>query len=194
MEQIRGVDWTSDLTNSTEKQFFKSLENTNKSLNLIGYSMGGRYLLRNLTHLPDCVQSIILLAPRIYLPSKNRMKQIEFERITLENLKHLDQDSFLNYWNRLPIFEHDPPKPIGTQWRPDYWSRVFELMRPSQQMDHREQIAKNSKVHLVCGSLDTKYCEHYDQLETLNPIRKLPDLGHRLNKRLVVEKICENLT
>lgn len=145
---------------------------------LLGYSLGGRLSLEIAQRCEFKIKKLILLAahPGLEIPEE-RVTRRNWEDDVLRRMK--ERSTFLEWWNALPIFEHDLPlRPRELAG----WSEVFDANRLSAQQDFRaEMLQNNQKIIYLYGQRDEKFSVIARDLSLLG-IRtiEIPSAGHRL--------------
>ncbi len=145
---------------------------TNASDILIGYSMGGR-LAMELARKNDFKKLILINAHPGLVDDKEREVRSAWEEEVLERLT--DPESFLTWWNALPLFKND--RPLTTV--PDKSADLFKKMILSRQENFLPFLTENkNKVHWILGDKDPKYSLLKAQLGEFD-VHMVP-AGHRL--------------
>lgn len=160
--------------------------------NLLGYSMGGRLALALSICFPEHVTALVLESASPGLPTaaerERRQQQDEAlaERIEAEGVRR-----FVDEWEQLPLFASQGQLPAstrnalrqqrlgnsahglaaslrgaGTGAQPSWWSQIPQLKTPTL---------------LICGELDTKFCDLARRMVSANPaleLRQVPGAGH----------------
>ena len=85
-----------------------------ESVNLVGYSMGGRVALHLATAAPDRVRSMILesSSPGIADPIE-RQKRVAADNLLADYIERKGVDAFVDRWESLPLFESQRNLPVG---------------------------------------------------------------------------------
>ncbi len=118
---------------------------------LIGYSMGGR-LAMELAKKNGFKRLILINAHPGLTNDKEREIRSQWEEEVLERL--IDPETFLTWWNALPLFRHD--KPLTTV--PDGSEKLFKSMVLSHQENFLPFLESHkNKVHWILGEKDPKY-------------------------------------
>lgn len=145
---------------------------TNASDILIGYSMGGR-LAMELAKKNGFRKLILINAHPGIVDDKEREVRNAWEEEVLERLT--DTESFLSWWNALPLFKNDRPLtnvPVGS-------AALFQRMVLSGQENFLSFLKENKeRVHWILGEKDPKYSLLKNQLHDFD-VHMLP-AGHRL--------------
>lgn len=139
---------------------------------LIGYSMGGRVAME-LAQKYGFKKLILINAHPGLSDDKEREVRSLWEEEVLERLT--DEESFLTWWNALPLFKSDRPLtkvPAGS-------SELFKKMLLSRQEDFLPFLKENSeKVHWILGKKDPKYSALSEGLKDFDV--NMIEGGHRL--------------
>ena len=162
------------------------------SVNLLGYSMGGRLALYVALHYPNHVQSLILESAS---PGLKTESEREARRRSDEMLAHrIERDgveAFVDYWENLPLWDSQKSLPdevsaslraqrlsndptglanslrgMGTGAQPSLWGQLSEAPMP---------------VQLIIGELDSKFVNIASEMHKILPHSRLsiiPDAGH----------------
>lgn len=159
---------------------------------LIGYSMGARVALSMLLAAPQKFASAVLVAPNPGLQTaRERAERHEVESAWCDEITSHGLEAFVDGWERKPLFDSQRSLDLQTQARqrairlshfpegivgairslglavmPDFWSRLRLVKLP---------------IALVCGALDTKFCDIAKQMDAALPnsrLEILEDCGH----------------
>lgn len=145
---------------------------------LVGYSMGGRIALELAQRVNFQVKRLVLMNahPGLEdLPAREERRRWEEEVV-----QRLGQESFLSYWNALPVFAADAPlAPISQEIR-EKNAELFKRFRLSEQENFLPKLRKDNVLWLI-GSRDEKYVSLAEKRLLPNglPVRIIP-AGHRL--------------
>ena len=139
---------------------------------LIGYSMGGR-LAMELAKKNGFRKLVLINAHPGLTDDKEREIRSQWEEEVIERLSL--EESFLPWWNALPIFQADRP----LRKIPEGSIELFRKMALSRQENFLPFLEANKeKVHWILGEKDPKYSALSDKLTGFD-IQFLPG-GHRL--------------
>lgn len=139
---------------------------------LIGYSMGGR-LAMELARKNGFKKLILINAHPGLEDDKEREVRSQWEEEVVERLAV--PETFLNWWNALPLFHADRP----VMNVPDGSINLFRRMALSRQDNFLPFLAENKKkVHFILGEKDPKYSALANRLTGLD-VHLVP-AGHRL--------------
>lgn len=181
-------------------------------VHLLGYSMGGRVALSFAVHHPERVASLILesASPGIADPIE-RQTRVMADVALAERLEHDSLASFVDYWERLPLFASQRRLPdytqaslrsqrmqnsarglanslrgLGTGVQLSLWDRLVEVAAPTL---------------LITGELDTKFVKIGQTMAQELPNAQLvvvPGAGHTVHleqpvafNRLVLDHLAE---
>lgn len=154
----------------------QTLQRMKKDSLVIGYSLGGRVLLRELYQLNKVpFKKVHLISTHFGIKENQRM-----ERIKLENklVSHFEERKINTFWNSLEIFKGDSEILINTD-KINFYKKFFEQNRLSQQSYYLDFIKNHEdqfEFHL--GEFDTKYRKLYES-SGLRNIRIHSNCGHR---------------
>ena len=152
--------------------------------NLLGYSMGGRLALALGICFPKRVTALVLESASPGLPTagerarRRRQDEALARKIETDGVRR-----FVEEWEQLPLFASQRQLPAttrnalraqrmgnsahglaaslrgaGTGAQPSHWSRLPQLKTPTL---------------LICGELDTKFCDVARRMASANPALKL---------------------
>lgn len=153
---------------------------------LIGYSMGGRVALELADKVNFKIKKLILLNSHPGLSTQEeKNKRKSWENEILSNLNSLKPSQFFDYWNSLPIFEHDQPLLPISEERYEASKLLFDKFRLSNQPNFLDSVSKHLDIVLwIVGLQDEKYMSIAE--EKLLPldiaVKGIPG-GHRLFQR-----------
>ncbi|QDP40938.1 2-succinyl-6-hydroxy-2,4-cyclohexadiene-1-carboxylate synthase [Radiobacillus deserti] len=140
------------------------------SVYVIGYSMGGRIALSFANYYPDQVRALVLESSSPGIKEKeDRYFRIEKDEQLAQMLEHHGIESFVDFWESIPLFETQQHLPISIQQRireerlqhtalglaaslrgigtgsqPSWWDSLSTLSIP---------------VQLIVGDRDTKFVQ-----------------------------------
>lgn len=161
---------------------------------LIGYSMGGRIALDVARSVDFKIKKIVLISSHPGLTTNEEKEdRKKFEEKVLENLKKMERQDFLNWWNSLPIFQGDEPIDVTA----DRYLKSYELFkkyRLSEQDNYQMDILKNKDKFLyLAGEYDEKYKAIANDMFLASGLKvKLVSGGHRLfQKREEILKVLK---
>jgi len=135
---------------------------------LVGYSMGARIAMQMAVSHPHRINTLIIESgnPGI-LNHSERHERFEKDKILSQRLE-VDFESFLEIWNRLPLF--DSPSSVSSAAEQDFKAvqrsqnpnrlAISLLMNSSGLMHplHDELCKLMLPVHIITGQSDQKYC------------------------------------
>ncbi len=159
------------------------------TVNLLGYSMGGRLALDLALSYPQRIRSLILESASPGLKTEaERQARITSDQALADRIERDGVPAFADYWSTLPLFASQPPeiraqlhaqrlrnhptglanslRGMGTGAQPSLWDRLSGLDR---------------RVLLICGALDAKFCAINRDMRDHLPQASLviiPDAGH----------------
>ncbi len=130
---------------------YQDIPTTDASDTLIGYSMGGR-LAMELAKKNGFKKLILINSHPGLTDDKEREIRSQWEEEVLERLT--DPESFLTWWNALPLFQHDRPLTSVPQGS----DKLFKKMVLSRQENFLPFLQEyKNKVHWILGEKDPKY-------------------------------------
>lgn len=161
---------------------------------LWGYSMGGRLALNFAINFPEKISGLILESTSNGIESdSDRIDRLQKD-MDLSNQISKDYTSFLQKWNRLPLFKSPPmvvlhPKTrfleIQNQQNPIGLSHSVLQFSPAHAPYIFKELEKISvPVLLLTGQLDEKYTQLWDLLkyQLKQPKHKIiQNAGHRVH-------------
>lgn len=197
---------------ASDLAFFLGKLNIEKA-HVLGYSMGGRLALTFAILYPEKVTSLILesSSPGLEFAEEKKARVEQDEK--LANMI-LDQglEKFVHYWEDIPLFssqkqlevkvqeqmrnqrlEQNPIglanslKGMGTGKQPSWWQELSNLKRP---------------LLLLCGELDTKFCQLNGKMKDYAPHAQLYmflEAGHAIHVEkpnyfgTIVKKFIDNV-
>lgn len=158
--------------NIISHDLYKNTPQTGNEDILIGYSMGGR-LAMELARKNGFQKLILINAHPGLEDDKEREIRSLWEEEVLERLTI--PETFLAWWNALPLFTHDRPLvrvPQGSE-------ELFKRMLLSRQENFLPFLTENKdRVHWILGQNDPKYSALAGKLADFN-VQLIPG-GHRL--------------
>lgn len=175
------------------KRFLKRCIQQNDNLTLLGYSMGGRVLMRALCEIlnesPTLKNSkikLILISSSLGLKDENE-KKIRYSK-DLELLKNFsNKEDFLTFWYQQELFGLQPMQQKRLELDPSFLKRIvfhrellhkqLELFSPGVFPVQEETIkslinAKNAlrfPIHLISGQNDLQYMKQFQSLTINHP-------------------------
>ncbi len=151
---------------------YATVPKTDAQDTLIGYSMGGR-LAMELARKNGFQKLILINAHPGLEDDKEREIRSLWEEEVLERLT--DPETFLTWWNALPLFRHDKPLTHVPQGS----AELFKKMLLSRQENFLPFLKENKgRVHWILGENDPKYSALAGKLTDFN-VHLIPG-GHRL--------------
>ena len=166
-----------------------------ESVNLVGYSMGGRVALHLATAAPDRVRSMILesSSPGIADPIE-RQKRVAADNLLADYIERKGVDAFVDRWESLPLFESQRNLPAAVraalraqrlQNNPVGLANSLRGMGAGRQESLWHRLSSiETPVLLIAGQLDVKYCRIAREMMSLLPNAKLAVLdnaGHAVH-------------
>ncbi|MCS1351577.1 2-succinyl-6-hydroxy-2,4-cyclohexadiene-1-carboxylate synthase [Mechercharimyces sp. CAU 1602] len=162
---------------------------------LLGYSMGGRVALAFALTFPERVKSLLLESTSPGLERcEERKKRREQDHRLAEQIEREGMDSFVSYWENIPLFRTQTQLPLalrarlrsermqhrplglanslrgmGTGAQPSYWSKLQNL---------------TISVLLMVGEWDHKFCQIADAMKKELPYAELVQIsqaGHAIH-------------
>ena len=166
-----------------------------KSVNLLGYSMGGRLALSFACLYPQYVNLLLLESTSPGLKTESeRVERIKNDQKLADMIQKKGLLTFINYWERIPLFESQNKLPehirqkvrlerenqnplglinsllgMGTGMQPSWWDNLSNLKLP---------------VLILVGELDEKFYKIGLEMEKLLPnasLVKFNGAGHAIH-------------
>lgn len=147
------------------------------SLNLLGYSMGGRLALYTALTDPARIGRLVLESASPGLKTEaERAARVASDEALARRIEMEGIEAFADYWTNLPLFASQPPeirerlrrqrlnnnplglanslRGMGTGAQPSLWERLGEVAMPTL---------------LLCGALDAKFAAINAEMQALMP-------------------------
>lgn len=166
-----------------------------KSINLIGYSMGGRIALSFAMYYPEIVNMLILESSSPGLnSSEERNLRIDRDIALAKWIENVGINEFVNYWENIPLFDTQKKlsamtqlnirnerlnqttsglsaslKGMGTGGQPDWWPELDKL---------------KLTVLLIVGEYDSKFINMNEKMVKLiknSKLEKVFNTGHAIH-------------
>lgn len=150
---------------------------------LIGYSLGGRIALDIAEAIDYQIKKIILLNAHPGLEKEEeRLARKNFEDEILHKLDSLESAIFMDYWNKLSLFQFDAPISLHDKTRFSKSAEIFRHYRLSKQKNHLPELLKHKEQVLwIIGTLDKKYMDLSKESLIPNGFKiSYLEAGHRL--------------
>ncbi len=181
---LQGVDLYKTMIMNDEETLDYLKTNYSQFENVIGYSMGGRFILSHFQRFFSNFKQIHILSSHFGLStSKDKLTRSEFgDNISSNILK----DNFLNDWNDLELFNKDPKIEVLKRTKKDY-QYLFDRYRLEKQGCYIEEIESNQNIKIYLGEYDKKYHVLYQSINKEVSIIKAR--GHRLNNEALIREI-----
>lgn len=148
---------------------------------LVGYSFGARLAMGLFLDNPVVYQKLILIGGHAGLKTDESVfERKKVEREFTDALESKDFDDFLNYWNKLSLFEHDHPiAPLKKNMNilKNYFQNYALSMQPFYLP---ELLLFKDKIQWMFGLKDQKYCNYANQELTEFKVHFLENIGHRV--------------
>lgn len=172
--------------------FFEWLEDQGIT-HLIGYSMGGRFILHHLTcaDFPKVVRKVVLIGASVPIDSFNeRKKRLDQDDRWVQLIKDKGVAVFLEEWKRQPLLasQKNIPEPLKSQLRRSHESRdprelVFCLERfsPAGMPQQCYEAPFPVAVDYIYGERDLKYKLVAKELKSRYPMmmtHEIENAGH----------------
>lgn len=165
-----------------------------QSINLVGYSMGGRLALIFANRYPECVQSLILeSATPGYENVDDRKKRLMDDMALAEKIR-TDFQGFLSYWDKKFLFRnHKQRNPqeyeILTDIRKncETWqlSKALEYFSPGNQDNLWPHLAEFSfPIMIIAGEEDNKFSQIANRMWKClrhSSVHVIPSCGHTVH-------------
>ncbi len=159
-------------------------------LNLIGYSMGGRFILETLMKYPMPIQSLTLISAHLGLNNteEKNLRLTQDQKLLAGIQNQVDFKKFLNEWYNKDLFYPKnlrPQKEMEALLNKDfsmidsYKKASIELSTGkgpmlSETITFLKKHLKNTKISMITGTEDSKYYKHYqDVSKNLEDLSKL---------------------
>jgi 2-succinyl-6-hydroxy-2,4-cyclohexadiene-1-carboxylate synthase len=176
------------------------------SVQMLGYSMGGRLALFTALTYPARVKALILESASPGLTTtEQRAARVRNDEALAVRIEHEGIAWFASYWESLPLFATQPEtvrtalrsvrlsnqprglanslRGMGTGVQPSMWERLGKFQCPTL---------------LVAGALDPKFVEIAQRMAAAIPSAQLcivPDAGHAVHQEQpakYVQKVCNH--
>ena len=183
-----------DSFESTVRVMAKKIDKRfDKPVVLAGYSMGARLALGIAWSRPELVRHLVLIGvqPGLNLTEERRQRADDdsglSERLLTEGL-----DSFINYWQNIPLFADQKELPAEllvkqrqtrTAQDPEALAWALKTLSPGLMPNFRPRLLEweGPPITLVTGENDRKFCDIAEEILTLEPAIRhevIPDCGH----------------
>lgn len=157
----------------------------------LGYSMGGRTALQVAVQRPEAVSALVLEGATAGLEGEERASRIESDEALAERIEREGVESFVDYWEAVPLFETQRSLPEETRAairagrlanRAVGLANSLRGMGAGAQEPVHEGLSRVlAPVLLVAGSLDEKFSAIARELEQALPtpaVRLIDGAGH----------------
>jgi pimeloyl-ACP methyl ester carboxylesterase len=130
---------------------------------LVGYSLGGRIALDLCFRAKQLPRKIILLGTNLGLKDSEREERRSWEDEIILKSQQLNHDSFVQYWNQLPVFRNEASKIFFNEKEREDNLQLFNFYRLSSQRDYSLDIQKEqARFVFVLGKDDEKFMSLYE--------------------------------
>ncbi len=154
----------------------------------IGYSMGGRFILKYYESFFERFEKIYLLGAN---PGLSDNLEIQQRKIFSQKVnQELDGPDFLRFWNSLEIFDNDSGIKNLSRENSEY-KKLFNRYLLEKEKSSVELIKSRNNVFLVHGQYDLKYKKLYSNFNQTNIVIEIPNTGHRLNKKEMIDYVLD---
>ncbi len=127
---------------------------------LIGYSMGGRIAMEIAHKNKFNIKKLVIINSHPGLPESERKDRSLWEDSVLKRLIEATPETFLAYWNSLPLFSTDSPLTELSLEKYAKSEKIFDKYRLSRQRCFLPELEANrDKVLWIAGTQDRKYAE-----------------------------------
>ncbi len=153
---------------------------------LIGYSMGGRIAMELASNNHFKLKKLVIINAHPGLPIKEEISGRKvWEESVIERLGTMSATDFLNYWNKLPLFDADGPLVELSEAKLVQSLHLFKQHRLSEQKCFLDELQKNAhKILWITGLEDSKYSEvAREYIVKRNIPCRFIQGGHRLYQR-----------
>ncbi|MFC0273992.1 2-succinyl-6-hydroxy-2,4-cyclohexadiene-1-carboxylate synthase [Metabacillus herbersteinensis] len=168
------------------------------SVNLLGYSMGGRIALSFSAKYPGFVKKLILESSS---PGLKRMEEredrIKKDRYLAEGIVKKGVEAFVNDWESIPLFQSQLQLPSEIQslirlqrlsnTKIGLSNSLIGMGTGSQSSSWEQLPLLKMPVLLICGELDTKFCEIAKEMDEILPFSTISEIN-RAGHAIHVEK------
>lgn len=166
---------------------------------LIGYSMGGRIAMEIASLAKFELKKLVIINAHPGLPLRDEIPGRKvWEESVIERLENMSSTDFLEYWNKLPLFDADEPLVELSMEKQAKSLDLFKQHRLSQQKCFLDELQEHrNKVLWIAGERDSKYSEVAKEFIVRREIPcRFIEGGHRLYqqpKKLLELLIAEGI-
>lgn len=165
------------------------------TVDLLGYSLGGRVALRFALAFPGRIRSLMLESASAGIEeAAARAERLRRDEELARRIERFGVAAFVDKWERLPLFASQRGL-AGAVWaqqrsqrlrnRPEGLAGVLRGMSPGRIPPvHRQLSQLNMPVGLIAGALDEKYCAEARKMAgglADAEIAIVPDAGHNVH-------------
>jgi pimeloyl-ACP methyl ester carboxylesterase len=159
-----------------------------KDKTLIGYSLGGRFILRYLDFFSEAKKIYLLGAhPGIQDQVEKNHNEKWFKK-NQAKIKNSTLSEFLDHWNEQAIFKNDPSV-LKVNKTMEEICMLFSRWPRFEQLDYSLTIKNDPRIHFLVGQKDQKYVQLISTNFTPNRFSIVEGHGHRLNKPEVIARL-----
>lgn len=166
-----------------------------KTINLLGYSMGGRLALYLAQQYPQTIKALLLesASPGIAAVRDRELRQ-QWDHALADSIERDGVRDFVDRWQELPLFASQATVPVQRQAalrEQRLQNSALGLANSLRGMGTGSQpslwdtLAANSiPTLLLCGSIDEKYVQINGQMDRLMPhseLRLITGAGHNIH-------------
>ncbi len=150
-------------------------------INLVGYSQGGRLLMGLLKVSPDLINQLVLISSHPGLQSiEERELRLKNDRMWAKKFRNQNWEELEKEWNSQSVFNggSEVRRP-ESEFKREVLAQCLENWSLAHQPDYRETLEKHSsKITVVVGENDKKYCEIFEKIRV--PLIKAKGAAHRV--------------
>ncbi len=158
------------------------------TLDLVGYSLGGRLALRFAMAYPSRVNSLTLLSTHYGLSCEEaRMNRLQEDRVWAQKLLKFPIDEFLRSWYAQPVFSSIREKPelqeeilkVRRFQKSKGLAKALITWSLGREPSYQEALKELTlPLRIIYGECDTKFAELY---QSWSSAASIPGVGHILH-------------
>jgi len=193
-------NWFSELKNQLDKESIQSI-------NLCGYSMGGRLAIGFAQKYPSLIKNLILESTTLGIISKEeKMIRLNSDLMLCNDIES-DYNKFILEWEQLSLFKNQFKKnkngfinqrKIRLSHNPLQISKSLKVFSQGKLPDYYSSLPKFSfPINIITGRFDKKYTSIGKQINSLckNSTHHILDCGHNvhLEEPILYTQIIKNI-